>query len=115
MCFCFTMLLSVDKWSLFSCALFMVGTCSAFFVIIADLAPVVFAWVASIPPDLPYLRILILFSLAVSIIFPLSLLRQLDSLSTLSTASIGFYAWLTIQVLILTLSSISFIFIYFFS
>lgn len=83
---------------LLSSALFMIGTCSAFFVIIADLAPVVFAWVTSVPPDVPYLRILILFSLAVSIIFPLSLLRQLDSLSSLSTASLGFYAWLTIQV-----------------
>lgn len=83
---------------LLSSALFMIGTCSAFFVIIADLAPVVFAWVTSVPPDAPYLRIVILFSLAVSIIFPLSLLRQLDSLSSLSTASLGFYAWLTIQV-----------------
>uniref|UniRef100_A0A1X7VE06 Amino acid transporter transmembrane domain-containing protein n=1 Tax=Amphimedon queenslandica TaxID=400682 RepID=A0A1X7VE06_AMPQE len=89
-----------------SCALFMVGTCSAFFVIIADLAPVVFAWVASIPPDLPYLRILILFSLGVSVIFPLSLLRQLDSLSTLSTASIGFYAWLTIQLIVYALQKV---------
>ena len=81
-----------------SCALFMLGTCAAFFIIIADLAESLFLWMTAMP-NVPYLRILILLSLSTSIALPLSLLRHLESLSTVSAASMCFYAWLTLQVL----------------
>lgn len=88
--------MSLTIVSLHSSVLLMLGTCSAFFVIISDLAPIVFSWATSVSG--PYVKVLILSLLAVSVVLPLSLLRQLDSLSNISKVSMCFYAWLTIQV-----------------
>ena len=75
----------------------LIGTCAAFFVIVADLAPMVVAWLTNVPAS-SQLRLVVLFALGAFVVFPLTLIRNLDSLSKISAVSMCFYIWLTAQV-----------------
>lgn len=85
------------------------GCCSAFFVIVGDLAPGVItslSWAASSLPSTPTLRILILAVAGITIVLPLSLLRNLEPLSFVSIASLIFYSSLTLQLFVLAMNKI---------
>uniref|UniRef100_A0A224XIA2 Putative amino acid transporter protein n=1 Tax=Panstrongylus lignarius TaxID=156445 RepID=A0A224XIA2_9HEMI len=77
---------------------FMLGTCVAFFVIMGDLGPAILG-----PPlgfDHPSaLRPSVLIGVAVFVVLPLGLLRNVDSLNTICAASILFYVCLVLKVL----------------
>ncbi|KAK9502896.1 hypothetical protein O3M35_011583 [Rhynocoris fuscipes] len=77
---------------------FMLGTCVAFFVIMGDLGP------AIIGPPLGFdhpsaLRPSVLIGVAVFVVLPLGLLRNVDSLNAICAASILFYVCLVLKVL----------------
>ena len=74
----------------------MLGTCSAFFVIVTDLAPVLVANLVDADPF--QLRLSVSFLLGLFVVFPLCLLKRLESLSYLSAVSLVFYASLAVQV-----------------
>uniref|UniRef100_A0A0P4VMP9 Putative sodium-coupled neutral amino acid transporter 10 n=2 Tax=Rhodnius TaxID=13248 RepID=A0A0P4VMP9_9HEMI len=77
---------------------FMLGTCVAFFVIMGDLGPAILG-----PPlgfDHPSaLRPSVLIGVAVFVVLPLGLLRNVDSLNAICAASILFYVCLVFKVL----------------
>lgn len=76
----------------------MLGTCSAFFVIVTDLAPVLVAKLLGVDVDPFQLRLSVSLLLGVFVVFPLCLLKRLESLSYLSAVSLIFYASLAFQV-----------------
>lgn len=77
---------------------FLMGTCIAFFVIIGDLGPTIIAKIMGITPT-DTLRTSILIGMAVFCVFPLGLLRNVDSLHRVSTATIGFYFCLILKTI----------------
>lgn len=76
----------------------MLGTCTAFFVIVTDLAPVLVAKMLYVEVDPFQLRLSVSLLLGVFVVFPLCLLKRLESLSYLSAVSLLFYTSLAIQV-----------------
>ncbi|XP_076034327.1 uncharacterized protein LOC143021033 isoform X2 [Oratosquilla oratoria] len=79
--------------------LFLIGICISFHVVMGDLAPAIIAKLFSVE-NTPALRCTLLIGVAVLIILPLCLLRNLDSLSSMSATSIGFYFFLVSVILI---------------
>ncbi|XP_065338875.1 putative sodium-coupled neutral amino acid transporter 10 [Cloeon dipterum] len=77
---------------------FLLGTCIAFFVVIGDLGPDILAKAFNIDNS-PTLRPSVLVVLAICVILPLGLLRNVDSLSVICTASILFYLCLVLKVI----------------
>ncbi|XP_017774088.1 PREDICTED: putative sodium-coupled neutral amino acid transporter 10 [Nicrophorus vespilloides] len=77
---------------------FLLGTCIAFFVVMGDLGPQIIAHMTNTPSS-NTLRTSILFVLAAFCVLPLGLLRNVSSLSTVSTATVGFYACLVLKVM----------------
>lgn len=78
---------------------FLMGTCIAFFVVMGDLAPPVVAKITGVAST-ANLRLVILIALGIFVTFPLSLLRNVDSLSGLCTVSIGFYCFVLSHIVI---------------
>ncbi|XP_014243090.1 putative sodium-coupled neutral amino acid transporter 10 [Cimex lectularius] len=76
---------------------FMLGSCVAFFVIMGDLGPTIVGPVLGIE-HVSALRPSVLIGIAVFVVLPLGLLRNVDSLSTICTASIVFYMFLVLKV-----------------
>lgn len=80
---------------------FMMGTCIAFFVVIGDLLPPFAADILNYPNIEDFkdrLRIWVMVGVATFCVFPLSLLKTLDSLSFICTASILFYSCVTMYI-----------------
>ncbi|CAH1173781.1 unnamed protein product [Phaedon cochleariae] len=76
---------------------FLLGTCIAFFVVMGDLAPEIIAEITSTHTT-NTLRTSILVALAMFVVLPLGLLRNVDSLNGVSRATIGFYCCLVLKV-----------------
>lgn len=77
---------------------FLLGTCIAFFVIIGDLGPAIIAKMMGTKPT-DTLRTCILIGVALFFVLPLGLLKNVDSLHNVCTATIGFYFCLVLKVL----------------
>ncbi|XP_069702221.1 putative sodium-coupled neutral amino acid transporter 10 [Periplaneta americana] len=77
---------------------FLMGTCIAFFVVVGDLGPVIVAKALNIN-NTASLRQSVLVGLALFVVLPLGLLRNVDSLTSVCTASIGFYLCLVMKVM----------------
>ncbi|CAK9803008.1 Putative sodium-coupled neutral amino acid transporter 10 [Anthophora quadrimaculata] len=75
---------------------FLVGTCIAFFVVMGDLGPQIVGKVIDKNPE--DIRISLLITTSVFIVLPLGLLRNIDSLSSLCTATIIFYLCLVLKI-----------------
>ncbi|XP_063992827.1 putative sodium-coupled neutral amino acid transporter 10 [Diachasmimorpha longicaudata] len=77
---------------------FLLGTCIAFYVVIGDLGPQIIGKMLNKNPE--DIRISFLLTTGALIVLPLGLLRNIDSLSTICTATIGFYICLVLKVII---------------
>ena len=75
---------------------FLVGTCIAFFVVMGDLGPQIVGKVINKNPE--DIRTSLLVTTSVFIVLPLGLLRNIDSLSSLCTATIIFYLCLVLKI-----------------
>lgn len=77
---------------------FMLGTCVAYFVIMGDLGPAIISPILGF--DHPTaLRPSVLIGTAVFVVLPLGLLKNVDSLSAVCTATIAFYFCLVLKVM----------------
>ncbi|XP_012274497.1 mini-chromosome maintenance complex-binding protein isoform X2 [Orussus abietinus] len=75
---------------------FLIGTCVAFFVVVGDLGPQIIGKIIDRQPE--DIRTSFLIITGVFIVLPLGLLRNVDSLSSICTASIGFYLCLVLKI-----------------
>ena len=78
---------------------FLMGTQIAFFVVMGDLAPPILANLAGIDPTAK-LRLVILVGLGLFVALPLALMRNIESLAGLCTASIGFYMTVLLYIVL---------------
>lgn len=78
--------------------LFLIGICISFHVVMGDLAPAIIARLMDIENS-PSLRCTLLIGVTVLVVLPLCLLRNLDSLASMSACSIGFYFFLILVIL----------------
>lgn len=76
---------------------FLLGTCIAFFVVMGDLGPEIVAEVTG-QPVTSAVRCTVMMALALFCVLPLGLLRNVDSLSGVSKATIAFYCSLILKV-----------------
>lgn len=76
---------------------FLLGTCIAFFVVVGDLGPAIIGKVIDKSPE--NIRTSLLITTGTFIVLPLGLLRNIDSLSSISTATIVFYFCLVLKVM----------------
>ncbi|KAK7793382.1 hypothetical protein R5R35_009263 [Gryllus longicercus] len=76
---------------------FLMGTCIAFFVVMGDLGPAIMAKILGLSNTVS-LRPSVLIGLALFVVLPLGMLRNVDSLSSVSMATIGFYICLVLKV-----------------
>lgn len=76
---------------------FLVGTCIAFFVVVGDLGPQIVGKIIDKRPE--DIRTSLLIITSTFIILPLGLLRNIDSLSSICTATIVFYVCLILKVI----------------
>lgn len=76
---------------------FMLGTCIAYFVVIGDLGPQIIG--KMIDRTSGEIRTSLLIVTGVFIILPLGLLRNIDSLSSICTATIVFYLCLILKIM----------------
>ncbi|XP_023015972.1 uncharacterized protein [Leptinotarsa decemlineata] len=77
---------------------FLLGTCIAFFVVMGDLGPEIIAEITD-SHTTDTMRTSILMALALFVILPLGLLRNVSSLNGVSRATIGFYCCLVLKVI----------------
>ncbi|XP_077490961.1 uncharacterized protein LOC144101701 [Amblyomma americanum] len=78
---------------------FLLGSCVAFFVVMGDLAPPLASDFLLLEAS-PRLRLTVLLLLGTCVGLPLGLLRRLDSLTSLSALSLGFYCLLVFKVFV---------------
>lgn len=76
---------------------FLVGTCIAFFVVMGDLGPQIVGKMLDKNPE--DIRTSLLVTTSVFIVLPLGLLRNIDSLSSVCTATIVFYLCLVLKII----------------
>ncbi|XP_058452630.1 putative sodium-coupled neutral amino acid transporter 10 [Malaya genurostris] len=76
---------------------YLLGTCVAYFVVVGDLGPQITAKILSINES-STLRLWVMIVLSLVCIVPLGLLRNVDSLASVCTASLGFYLCLVLKV-----------------
>ncbi|KAG5320193.1 AVT5 protein, partial [Pseudoatta argentina] len=76
---------------------FMLGTCIAYFVVVGDLGPqIICKMMSKNPADI---RTSLLIFTGLFIVLPLGLLRNIDSLSSICTATIVFYLCLVLKIM----------------
>lgn len=75
---------------------FMLGTCIAYFVVVGDLGPQIIGKMMDKTPG--EIRTSLLIITGVLIVLPLGLLRNIDSLSSICTATIVFYLCLVLKI-----------------
>ncbi|XP_034831309.1 putative sodium-coupled neutral amino acid transporter 10 [Maniola hyperantus] len=78
---------------------FLMGTCIAYFVVVGDLGPQIIAKMFNINQS-DILRTSIMVIVSLLCVLPLGLLRNVDSLSNVSAATIAFYLCLVIKVIV---------------
>ncbi|XP_068618166.1 putative sodium-coupled neutral amino acid transporter 10 [Battus philenor] len=78
---------------------FLMGTCIAYFVVVGDLGPQIIAKMLNINQS-DILRTSIMVIVSLVCVLPLGLLRNVDSLSNVSAATICFYFCLVIKVIL---------------
>ncbi|CAG9769376.1 unnamed protein product [Ceutorhynchus assimilis] len=78
---------------------FLVGTCIAFFVVMGDLGPAIISEITGHETS-STMRSSILLAVALFCVLPLGLLKNVDSLSGVSKATIGFYICLVVKIVI---------------
>ncbi|KAJ8667056.1 hypothetical protein QAD02_008718 [Eretmocerus hayati] len=76
---------------------YLLGTCTAFFVVVGDLGPQIIGELIEKDPE--DIRTSLLITTGLFIVLPLGLLRNIDSLASVSTASIGFYICLAFKAM----------------
>nr|CAH7715679.1 unnamed protein product [Callosobruchus chinensis] len=76
---------------------FLLGTCIAFFVVMGELGPQIVVEITNISTT-STMRTSILMALALFVVLPLGLLRNVDSFNGVSKATIGFYCCLVLKV-----------------
>ncbi|XP_065214100.1 putative sodium-coupled neutral amino acid transporter 10 [Planococcus citri] len=79
--------------------LLMIGTCIAFFVVMGDLGPAIISSLLNMEFSAA-LRPAVLIGLAVFVVLPLGMLRNVDSLSFICTLSFLFYLILVLKVFV---------------
>ncbi|XP_068144516.1 LOW QUALITY PROTEIN: putative sodium-coupled neutral amino acid transporter 10 [Drosophila tropicalis] len=84
---------------------YLIGTCITYFVVVGDLGPQIVAKIFNIDADSPrlqtsHLRIGVMLVITLICILPLGMLRNVDSLSAVCTASIGFYLCLMLKIVL---------------
>ncbi|KAH9638983.1 hypothetical protein HF086_000909 [Spodoptera exigua] len=77
---------------------FLMGTCIAYFVVVGDLGPQIIAKMFNINQS-DILRTSIMVIVSLVCVLPLGLLRNVDSLSNVSAATIAFYFCLVMKVI----------------
>ncbi|KAF5281091.1 hypothetical protein FQA39_LY17897 [Lamprigera yunnana] len=77
---------------------FLVGTCIAYFVVMGDLGPAIVAKMSNTRVT-DTLRTSIMLALALFCVLPLGLLRNIDSLSSVCTITVGFYFCLVLKII----------------
>ena len=75
---------------------FLFGTCIAYFVVAGDLGPQIVGEMIDKKPE--NIRTSFLITTALFIVLPLGLLKNIDSLASVSIASIAFYICLVLKV-----------------
>ncbi|KAH8290203.1 hypothetical protein KR054_001018 [Drosophila jambulina] len=80
---------------------YLIGTCITYFVVVGDLGPQIIAklFTLNVAEHL-HLRSLVMVVVTVVCIVPLGMLRNVDSLSAVCTASIGFYVCLMLKIVL---------------
>merc|ERR1719334_2609384 len=78
---------------------YLAGTAIAFFVVMGDLGPPMVASIAGVEPT-ANLRLVILTGLGLFVALPLSLIRNIENLQIICTASIGFYLFVVLRVVL---------------
>ncbi|EDW09493.2 uncharacterized protein Dmoj_GI20533 [Drosophila mojavensis] len=80
---------------------YLIGTCITYFVVVGDLGPQIVAKLLGLEiTEYQHLRTLVMFAITVLCIVPLGMLRNVDSLSAVCTASIGFYVCLMLKIVL---------------
>ncbi|XP_030388078.1 putative sodium-coupled neutral amino acid transporter 10 isoform X2 [Scaptodrosophila lebanonensis] len=80
---------------------YLIGTCITYFVVVGDLGPqIVSKMFALDTAKHAHLRTIVMLVVTVLCIAPLGMLRNVDSLSVLCTASIGFYVCLMLKIVL---------------
>lgn len=78
---------------------YLLGTCITYFVVVGDLGPQIIAKMFDLNQT-NTLRSYVMIFVTIACIIPLGLLRNVDSLAAVCTASIGFYFCLVLKVLL---------------
>ncbi|XP_017867045.1 PREDICTED: putative sodium-coupled neutral amino acid transporter 10 [Drosophila arizonae] len=80
---------------------YLIGTCITYFVVVGDLGPQIVAKLLGLEiTEYQHLRTLVMFAITALCIVPLGMLRNVDSLSAVCTASIGFYVCLMLKIVL---------------
>uniref|UniRef100_A0A8W7P0H6 Amino acid transporter transmembrane domain-containing protein n=1 Tax=Anopheles coluzzii TaxID=1518534 RepID=A0A8W7P0H6_ANOCL len=77
---------------------YLLGTCIAYFVVVGDLGPQITAKILSMRES-DGLRTWVMIAVTIVCIIPLGMLRNVDSLASVCTASLGFYLCLVLKVI----------------
>lgn len=79
---------------------YLLGTCITYFVVVGDLGPQIVKKMLSLENEYHHLRTLLMCGVTIVCIIPLGMLKNVSSLSTVCTASIGFYVCLVIKIIL---------------
>lgn len=80
---------------------YLIGTCITYFVVVGDLGPQIVAKLFALDiMEHNHLRTMIMLVVTLCCIVPLGMLRNVDSLSAVCTASIGFYVCLMLKIVL---------------
>lgn len=77
---------------------YLMGTCVAYFVVVGDLGPQIVSKTLDMERT-ESMRVWIMLLVTLVCVLPLGLLRNVDSLSVVCTASVGFYLVLVLKVM----------------
>lgn len=76
---------------------YLLGSCITYFVVVGDLGPQIIAKIFDLNQT-STLRTYVMIFVTIACVIPLGLLRNVDSLAAVCTASIGFYFCLVLKV-----------------
>ncbi|KAH8413743.1 hypothetical protein KR222_006178 [Zaprionus bogoriensis] len=80
---------------------YLIGTCITYFVVVGDLGPQIVCKLFALDVlEHHHLRTMIMLVVTICCIVPLGMLRNVDSLSAVCTASIGFYVCLMLKIVL---------------
>ncbi|XP_037944170.1 putative sodium-coupled neutral amino acid transporter 10, partial [Teleopsis dalmanni] len=79
---------------------YLLGTCITYFVVVGDLGPQIVTNLFTLQYETTKLRTWIMIAVTILCILPLGMLKNVDSLSTVCTASIGFYICLVFKIIL---------------